>query len=168
MSSFDSTAVIYARFSSYNQREESIEAQERACREYASRKGLQVIGVYADRAKSGTSAEREEFQQMIKDSGEKKFRYLIVHKLDRFSRDKYDSVIYKRKLRANGVKIISAVENLDDSPESIMLESVIEGMAQYYSKNLAREVMKGLRESAYDCKHLGGIPPSRTLQHRNT
>ena len=159
MSSFDSTAVIYARFSSHNQREESIEAQERACREYASRKGLQIIGVYADRAKSGTSAEREEFQRMIKDSGEKKFRYLIVHKLDRFSRDKYDSVIYKRRLRANGVKIISVVENLDDSPESIMLESVIEGMAQYYGKNLAREVMKGLRESAYDYKHLGGIPP---------
>ena len=159
MSSFDSTAVIYARFSSYNQREESIEAQERACREYAQRKGLQVIEVYADRAKSGTSAEREEFQRMIKDSGEKKFSYLIIHKLDRFSRNKYDSVIYKRRLRANGVKIISVVENLDDSPESIMLESVIEGMAQYYSKNLAREVMKGLRESAYDCKHLGGIPP---------
>ena len=74
----------------------------------------------------------------------------MPHALDRFSRDKYDSVIYKRKLRANSVKIISVVENLDDSPESIMLESVIEGMAQYYSKNLAREVMKGLRESAYE------------------
>lgn len=159
MNSFDSTAVIYARFSSHNQREESIEAQERACREYAQRKGLQVIEVYADRAKSGTNAEREEFQRMIKDSGDKKFRYLIVHKLDRFSRDKYDAVTYKRRLRANGVTIISVVENLDDSPESLMLESVIEGMAQYYSKNLAREVMKGQRESAYDCKHLGGIPP---------
>ena len=79
--------------------------------------------------------------------------------LDRFSRDKYDSVIYKCKLRTKVVKIISVVENLDDSPESIMPESVIEGMAQYYSKNLAREVMKGLRESAYDCKHLDGIPP---------
>jgi len=96
---------------------------------------------------------------MIKDSDEKKFRYLIVHKLDSFSRDKYDAVTYKRRLRANGVTIISVVENLDDSPESLMLESVIEGMAQYYSKNLAREVMKGQRESAYDCKYLGGIPP---------
>ena len=104
---------------------------------------------------------------MIKDSGDKKFRYLIVHKLDRFSRDKYDSVIYKRKLRANGVRIISVVENLDDSPESIMLESVIEAMAQYYSKNLAREVMKGLRESAYVCKHLGRVMMYIPL-HRNT
>ena len=159
MNSFDSTAVIYARFSSHNQREESIEAQERACREYAQRKGLQVIEVYADRAKSGTNAEREEFQRMIKDSSEKKFRYLIVHKLDRFSRNKYDAVIYKRKLRANGVTILSVVENLDDSPESTMLETVIEGMSDYFSKNLAREVMKGLKESAYDCKHLGGIAP---------
>ena len=159
MNSFDSTAVIYARFSSHNQREESIEAQERACREYAQRKGLQIIEVYADRAKSGTNSEREEFQRMIKDSSEKKFRYLIVHKLDRFSRNKYDAVIYKRKLRTNGVTILSVVENLDDSPESIMLETVIEGMSDYFSKNLAREVMKGLKESAYDCKHLGGIAP---------
>ena len=159
MNSFDSTAVIYARFSSHNQREESIEAQERACREYAQRKGLQVIKVYADRAKSGTNAEREEFQRMIKESGEKKFRYLIIHKLDRFSRNKYDAVNYKRKLRMNGVTILSVTENLDDTPESQILESLLEGMAQYYSQNLAREVMKGLRESAYDCKHLGGIPP---------
>ena len=149
----DNRAVIYARFSSHNQRDESIDAQERARREYAKHHKLQVIEVYADRGKSGTNSEREEFQRMIKDSGEKKFRYLIVHKIDRFSRDKCDAFTYKRKLRANGVIIISVVENLDDSPESIMLESVIEGMAQYYSKNLAREVRKGQKETALQHKH---------------
>ena len=78
---------------------------------------------------------------MITESGQKKFRHLIIHKLDRFSRDKYDAVTYKRKLKLNGVTILSVTENLDDSPESLMLESCLEGMAQYFSKNLSREVM---------------------------
>lgn len=155
----ENTAVIYARYSSHNQREESIEAQVRACREYANNRGLQVIEIYADSAKTGTNADREKFLLMIEDGGRKRFKNLIVHKLDRFSRDKHDAVIYKRKLKVNGVKIFSVTENLDDSPESQMLESLLEGMAQYYSSNLAREVMKGMKESAYKCTHLGGIPP---------
>ena len=96
---------------------------------------------------------------MIKDSANDIFDVVIVHKLDRFSRDKYDSAQYKRKLKQNGVKLVSVTENLDDSPESVILESVIEGMAEYYSKNLAREVMKGMKETAYQAKHTGGLPP---------
>ena len=91
----ENTAVIYARYSSVNQREESIEAQIRACQEYAKRTGLQIVDVYADSAKTGTNAERENFQRMIEDSEKGKFRYVIIHKLDRFSRDRYDSVTYK-------------------------------------------------------------------------
>jgi site-specific DNA recombinase len=155
----ENTAVIYARYSSHNQREESIEAQVRACEEYAKRKNLQIVGHYTDSAKSGTNADRESFLQMISDSGKGKFKYLIIHKLDRFSRDKYDAVTYKRKLKINGVTLLSVTENLDGTPESIMLESCLEGMAQYYSANLAREVMKGMKESAYKCTHLGGKPP---------
>ncbi len=154
-----STAVIYARFSSSNQREESIDAQIRICRDYAKQKGLNIIACYTDYAKSATTADRDSFQQMVKDSGDGNFKYIIVHKLDRFSRDKYDSVVYKRKLRNNGVRLLSVSENLDDSPESIMLESVLEGMSQYYSKNLAREVKKGQLESALQCRHLGGTAP---------
>jgi site-specific DNA recombinase len=152
-------AAIYARYSSHNQREESIEAQIRACEEYAKRKGLQIVGQYTDSAKSGTNSDRESFLQMIEDSGKGKFKYLIIHKLDRFSRDKFDAVTFKRKLKMNGVTILSVTENLDNSPESVMLESCLEGMAQYYSLNLAREVMKGMKESAYKCTHLGGKPP---------
>ena len=73
---------------------------------------------------------------------------LFIHKLDRFSRNRYDSAHYKKKLKKAGVSVLSVLENLDDSPESIILESVLEGMSEYYSKNLAREVMKGMRESA--------------------
>lgn len=156
---YDNTAAIYARFSSHNQREESIDAQVRACTEYAKNKGLCIVQIYADAAKSGTNSEREQFQEMIKDSAKKKFRYLIIHKLDRFSRDKFDSVTYKRKLKLNGVSILSVTENLDDSPESMMLESCLEGMAQYFSGNLSREVMKGMKESARQCRHVGGLPP---------
>lgn len=153
------TAAIYARYSSDNQRDESIDAQIRAIQEYAKNKNIKIVKIYADRAKSATSDKRPQFQQMIKDSALGLFSIVIVHKLDRFSRDKYDSAIYKRKLKANGIKLISVVENLDGSPESLILESVIEGMAQYYSANLAREVMKGMKETAYQCRHNGGQPP---------
>ena len=153
------TAAIYARYSSTNQREESIEAQIRACQDYAKRNGLVIVEIYADLAKTGTNAEREEFQRMIADSAAGKFEYVIVHKLDRFSRDRYDSVVYKRKLKTNGVTLRSVLENLDGSPESLILESLLEAMAAYYSQNLARESLKGLKENGYKCLHNGGIPP---------
>ncbi|HEY5575610.1 MAG TPA: recombinase family protein [Clostridiaceae bacterium] len=152
--------AIYARFSSENQRDESIDAQVRAIEEYASKNDIKIVKVYADKAKSATSVEkRSEFLKMIKESAMDIFDTVIVHKLDRFSRDKYDSATYKRKLKQNGIRLISVVEHLDGSPESVILESVIEGMAEYFSKNLAREVKKGLRETALQCKHTGGMPP---------
>lgn len=152
-------AAAYARFSSDNQRDESIDAQIRAIEAYAKQNRIELVKVYSDRAKSATSDKRPEFQQMISDSEKGLFNVLIVHKLDRFSRDKYDSAKYKRKLKLNGVQLRSVTENLDGSPESIIMESVLEGMAEYYSKNLAREVMKGMKETAYQCKHTGGLPP---------
>jgi len=152
-------AAIYARYSSDNQRDESIDAQLRACEEHAQRNGMQIVKTYIDRAKSATSDRRPEFQKMIEDSSKDVFSTIIIHKLDRFSRDKYDSAKYKRKLKQNGVKLVSVTENLDGSPESVILESLLEGMAEYYSKNLAREVMKGLTENALKCQHTGGIPP---------
>ena len=153
-------AVFYGRFSSNNQREESIDAQLRAVEDFARKNGYELVGNHADKAKSGTnSSKRSEFLRMIKDAEKGLFEVVIVHKLDRFSMDKYDSALYKRKLKQCGVRLISVTEQLDDSPESVILESVIEGMAEYYSKNLARETMKGLKENAYQCKHTGGMPP---------
>lgn len=151
--------AIYARYSSNNQRDESIEAQIRAIEEYAKRNNIQIVKVYVDKALTGTNDRRPEFQQMIEDSSKGLFDTLLIHKLDRFSRDKYDSAHYKRILKKNRVRLISVLENLDDSPESLILESVLEGLAAYYSKNLSREVMKGLRETAYQCRHTGGRPP---------
>lgn len=152
-------AVLYARFSSENQRSESIDAQVRAMKAYCEHNRITIVDIYIDEAKSATTAQRPAFQKMIEDSKLKTFDIVLVHKLDRFSRNRYDSAVYKRELRRNGVKVYSVLENLDSSPESIMMESVLEGMSEYYSQNLAREVMKGLKENALQCKHNGGYPP---------
>lgn len=152
-------AAAYARYSSDNQREESIDAQLRAIKEYCQRNDIQLVKTYIDEARSATTDDRPGFQQMIQDSSMGLFNIVIVHKLDRFSRDRYDSAFYKRQLKKNGVRLLSVLEPLDDSPESIILESVLEGMAEYYSRNLAREIMKGMKETALQCKHTGGKPP---------
>ena len=149
----------YARFSSDNQRSESIDAQIRAMNQFCKQNHWQVVSTYTDEARSATTDNRPQFQQMIADSGKGLFDIVLVHKLDRFSRDCYDSAIYKKKLKKNHVKLCSVLERMDDSPESIMMEAVLEGMSEYYSKNLAREVMKGMNETALQCKHTGGCPP---------
>ncbi len=122
-------AVLYARFSSDNQREESIDAQIRAIREYASKNNIIIVGQYIDRARSATTDNRPEFLKMVKDAQDGRFEMVIVHKLDRFARNRYDSAHYRHQLRKFGVSLRSVVENLDDSPESVIMESVLEGMA---------------------------------------
>ncbi len=152
--------VAYARFSSDNQRTESIDAQVRAICDYCDKNGYNLIKVYKDEAISGTSTEdREQFLQMINDSKNKNFKYVIVHKFDRFARNRYDHALYEKKLEDNGVKLLSVMEQLNDSPESVILKSVLTGMNEYYSLNLAREVRKGQKENALKCVHNGGIPP---------
>lgn len=151
-------AVAYTRFSSDMQREESIEAQMRAIKEFADKQGYALLKNYADRGISGTTDNRPEFQKMLDDAKKDLFDVIIVHKLDRFARNRADSAIYRKELSKNEVKLISVLENFDDRPEAIILQSVIEGYNEYYSKNLRREVMKGLKENALTCRFTGGIP----------
>lgn len=96
---------------------------------------------------TGTNDARPDFQRMIKDSNKRQWDYVIVYKLDRFSRNKYEATIHKHTLRENGVKLLSAMENIPDSPEGIILESLLEGMNQYYSAELSQKVLRGLKES---------------------
>ena len=112
-------AIIYARYSSDNQREESIEGQIRECMEFAERNGIVVFGTYIDRALSAKTDNRPEFQRMIKDSYRKLFDTVLVWKLDRFARNRYDSAYYKNILKKNGVKVISAKEYISDGPEGV-------------------------------------------------
>lgn len=141
-------AVIYARFSSSRQREESIEGQVKECTAFADYEGYSIINVYADRAISGRTSERPEFQRMITDSKQKTFQYVIVYTFDRFSRDSYDSANYKHILKKNGVRVISAKERTDDSPAGILMERVFEGFAEYYSLELAQKVKRGMALNA--------------------
>ena len=140
--------VIYARYSSDNQREESIEGQIRECKVFAEKNGIDIIEIYIDRALSAKTDNRPDFQRLIKESGSKKFEVLLVWKLDRFARNKFDSAHYKRILKNNGVHVVSATEVISDGPEGILLESLLEGMAEYYSADLSEKVMRGQTEIA--------------------
>lgn len=152
--------VGYCRFSSEAQRDGySIEAQVRAITEWAAREGHTIKKFYIDEARSGTNDNREDFQNMVADAASGTFRAVVVHKLDRFARDRYDSAVYRHKLKTHGVRVISVLEPLDDSPESVMMEAVLEGMAEYYSRNLSREVRKGKKEVALKAQHNGGPVP---------
>lgn len=152
------TAVIYARYSSSNQTEQSIEGQVHGCEDYARKHDIIIVYSYIDRAISGTTDEREAFQQMLKDSNNKKWNYVLVYKLDRFARNKYESAIHRKHLKDNGVKLISAMENIPESPEGVLLESLLEGMNQYFSEELAQKVSRGLHESRMKGHCIGSVP----------
>ena len=151
--------VIYARYSSDNQREESIEGQIRENTAYAEKHGITIVGHYIDRALSAKTDNRPEFQRMIKDSAKKNFDVVIVWKLDRFSRNRYDSAKYKAMLKKNNVRVLSATESISEGAEGIILESVLEGMAEYYSADLAEKVKRGMTENALKCKFNGSAIP---------
>lgn len=148
-------AVIYARYSSSGQREESIEGQLRDCYDFARKNGINVIGEYIDKAISGKTDKRPDFQRMLRDSERGHFDAVIMWKMDRFARNRYDSAIYKYKLKKNGVRIFYAKETIPDGPEGIILESVMEGYAEYYSENLSQNVRRGMYDSALELKTLG-------------
>lgn len=150
------SAVIYARYSSDRQTEQSIEGQLRECYAFAKSNDIAVIDTYIDRAISGKTDNRPAFQKMIEDSAKRQFQAVIVYRLDRFTRNRYDSAIYKARLKKNGVKVLSAMENLNGSPESIIMESLLEGMAEYYSVELSQKITRGMRENALKGKALGG------------
>lgn len=148
-------AVIYARYSSSGQREESIEGQLRECREYATKNGFVIVGEYIDKALTGRTDKRPDFQRMLRDCERGVFKAVICWKMDRFARNRYDSAMYKYKLKKNGVRIFYAKESIPEGPEGIILESVMEGYAEYYSENLSQNVQRGFYDSALELKTLG-------------
>ena len=153
------TAVIYARYSSERQTEQSIEGQIRECTEYAKRHDILIEDTYIDRAMTGTNDNRSAFQKMLKDCSKQAWDIVLVYKLDRFSRNKYEMAMHRRTLRDNDIKLISAKENIPDSPEGIIIESQLEGMAEYYSAELSQKVRRGMRESRIKGHYTGGGLP---------
>ena len=164
-------AVIYARYSSSNQTEQSIEGQLRVCKNYAVTKNLKIVGEYIDRAISGRTDNRPDFKRMIKDCNKKMFDAVIVYSTDRFARNKYDSAIYKTQIKRAGVEIHYAAEHIPEGPEGIILESLMEGLAEYFSAELSQKIKRGIHESALKAQSLGGhsllgykIAPDKTFQ----
>ena len=153
------TAVIYARYSSDNQREESIEGQIRECTAYAEKNGITIVKHYIDRALSAKTDNRPEFQQMIKDSEKRLFDIVLVWKLDRFARNRYDSAHYEYQLERNHVKLVSATEPISEGPAGIMVKSMLTGMAEYYSAELSEKVVRGMTENVLKGKYNGGTIP---------
>lgn len=151
-------AVIYARYSSSSQREESIEDQLRECQAYADSNKMRVTGQYCDYAISGRTDERPQFQRMISDAEKGLFDAVILYKTDRFARNRYDAAIYKRQLKKHGVSLHYAKMSIPDSPEGIILEALMEGMDEYYSANLAQNIRRGQHGSALKGKALTPAP----------
>ncbi len=146
-------AVIYARVSSKIQVEEglSIDAQTNQLRDYASENGYEIVAEYVDRGESAKTADRPQFQQMIRDikSNSKDYDAVLIHKTDRFARNREDSIVYKSLLRRDcGVDVIAIKEDFGEGPIGKMIEGILEVIAEFYSENLAREVEKGQREKA--------------------
>ena len=151
-------AVIYARYSSHNQTEQSIEGQLQACYEYAESNDLTVIGEYIDRVQSAKTDNRVEFQRMITDSDRHIFDVVLVYQLDRFARNRYDSAIHKTRLKRNGVKVLSAREPIAEDASGILIEGVLESMAEYYSAELAQKIQRGMDINGSKCLSTGSNP----------
>lgn len=152
-------AVVYARYSSHNQGEQSIEGQLAAAKIYAEAKGYTIVHEYIDRAVSGRTDNRDEFQRMLTDCAKKQFTVIIVWKVDRFGRNREEITFNKYRAKKHGVRVEYVAENVGEGPEGVILESVLEGMAEYYSLQLSQNVSRGLHESAKKYHMLGGTPP---------
>lgn len=151
--------VVYARYSSHAQRDVSIEQQVADCEAYARQNGLRIVKIYADRHLSGTTDQRPQFQQLLRDAAHGRWSYVLTWKVDRFARNRYDSATYKFRLKKHGVKVLYAKESIPDGPEGILLESVLEGSAEYYSANLSQNIKRGMHYNALECKVNNGSMP---------
>lgn len=151
-------AAVYARYSCDNQREESIEGQLRDIHAFCDVNDIDIVATYIDRAYSAKTDNRPDFQKMIRDAAKRNFEIVVVWKLDRFSRDRYDSARYKARLKKYDVRVVSAMEHIPEGPTGVLVETLLEGMAAYFSADLAEKVVRGHVENAYKCMYNGGKP----------
>ncbi len=152
-------AVVYARYSSHSQTEQSIEGQLAAAHAYAAQHDYTIVHEYVDQAKSGRTDNREQFQTMLRDTAKKQFGVILVWKVDRFGRNREEISINKYRCKKNGVRVEYIAEKIPDSPEGVILESVLEGFAEYYSLQLSQNIRRGQAESAKKCQVIGGNRP---------
>ncbi|MCD8372050.1 MAG: recombinase family protein [Clostridia bacterium] len=149
-------AVVYARYSSHSQTDQSIEGQLSEAHKYAAARGYKIIHEYCDYAKTGRNDNREQFQKMLKDTEKRQFDVIILWKVDRFGRNREEIAINKYRCKKNGVRVEYVAEQIPNTPEGVILESVLEGFAEYYSLQLSQNVRRGRLESAKKCQSVGG------------
>ena len=153
-------AVMYARYSTDKQTELSIEAQFRACREYAQVKGYIITGQYEDKAISGKSTvSRSGYQKMVRDAEAGKFDIILIHKYDRIARNLGDHVNLEKRLQGYGVQLIAVAQEVESNKEGKLIKTMLWGMSEYYIDNLAEESRKGHKEIALKAMHNGGVAP---------
>ncbi len=160
-------AVIYARYSTDKQKVISIEGQIRECTEYANKNGYQIVGIYKDEAKTGKNDKRPGFQNLLSDSESGKFDAVIVWSFDRFSRRKYDNVVYKEILKKSGVTVVSVTETISDDPSGKLIEGIIECYSEYYLEELSRKVVRGMKQNVINGKFNGGTLPLGYMTDKN-
>ncbi|MCL2228437.1 MAG: recombinase family protein [Firmicutes bacterium] len=150
-------AVIYARYSpGSKQTEQSIEGQVRDIESYCKANNYNIIGRYYDRKLTGRNDKRLEFKRLLKDSQKQLFKYVVVWQFDRFARNRYESAVHKNTLKKNGVKVLSAKEHIADDPSGILMETMLEGMAEYYSAELSQKIKRGMYEGFQKGHNAGG------------
>ena len=155
-------AVIYARYSSDKQTEDSIEAQVRACREYAMRNGFTVQEIYADQGISGKgskTASRRQYQRLLRDCDKGTVHTILIHKYDRIARNLGEHVNLEARLKTNGVQLVAVAQDFGRSNEAKIMRALMWSLSEYYIDNLSNETKKGLRETALKGLHTGGYPP---------
>lgn len=150
------TGVIYARFSSHGQNEQSIEAQVRICKECAEKNNIKIVNVYSDKARTGTNDARPAFQRMIADAKSGAFQYIVVYMFDRFAKNRRESILYKEMLKENGIKVISALEPIAEDEGGEFYEMFLEWNAEKYSKRLSKRVRDGIDTSIANGHFCGG------------
>lgn len=152
--------VLYMRYSSLSQSEQSIEGQNADLTAFCKTRNYKIINRYIDRATSASKdiKKRKQFLKMIEDSAKGEFDAVVIWSFDRFARNRQDSSLYRAKLKANGVDLISIKEDVPDAPIGIIMEGLFDAMAEYYSAELSVKVKRGIRQSALKHKALGGIP----------
>ena len=159
MRDISNNAVVYARYSSRAQTDQSIEGQLTAAKKYAQEHGYTIIHEYIDRAMTGRNDNRAAFQQMLSDTAKKQFSVIIVWKVDRFGRNREELTFNKYKCKKNGVRVEYVAENMPQGPEAVILESILEGMAEYYSLQLSQNVKRGRMNAARKHHAVGGTCP---------
>ena len=154
-------AYGYCRYSSDLQNEKSIEQQKMELEEYARKNNIKIIKYYIDEAQSGRNDTRANFQSMISDACKlKEVQAILVWKTDRFARKAMDNLYYRAKLEKNGVKLISITQPFDsETAEGKLMTTLLAGMDEYFSQNLASNVKRALKNNAQNLQFNGGIPP---------